>query len=62
MVWWDHERDEAQRPEPVAASFLDWLEAEIREREADPKGSLLTSLSSMYARWIREALTRGRGT
>ena len=41
VVWWDHEGDEEQRPEPAASSFLDWLEGELREWAAEPGGSHL---------------------
>jgi hypothetical protein len=50
VVWWDHEQDETQTPEPAAASFLDWIEAEIRERETEEKGSLLDSFP--YKEWL----------
>jgi hypothetical protein len=50
VVWWDHEQDETQTPEPAAASFLDWIEAEISEREMDEKRSLLDSFP--YKDWL----------
>jgi SUKH superfamily protein len=56
VVWWDHELDESQRPAPAAASFADWLEAELRERAAEPKGSLLQVLPRIYLEWIRHWL------
>lgn len=56
VVWWDHERDEAQRPERAAPSFLDWLEGELRERAAEPKGSRLSILPRIYLEWIRHWL------
>ena len=61
VVWWDHELDETQAPAPAGASFLDWLEQEIRDRESDPKGSLFDSMLPIYADWIRDALERERG-
>jgi hypothetical protein len=53
VVWWNHEADEAQRPEPAASSFLDWLEQELYERAAEPKGSHLAVLPHLYLSWIR---------
>jgi hypothetical protein len=53
VVWWDHEGDEAQRPEPAAPSFLDWLERELRERAAEPRESHLTVLPRLYMEWMR---------
>jgi hypothetical protein len=53
VVWWDHEGDEAQQPELAASSFLDWLEQELRERAAEPKGSHLDVLPDIYLSWIR---------
>jgi hypothetical protein len=53
VVWWDHERDEAQHPELAASSFLDWLERELHERAAEPKGSRLAWLPDVYLGWIR---------
>jgi hypothetical protein len=58
VVWWDHEGDEGQRPEPAASSFLDWLERELRERAAEPKGSHLRFLPSLYLGWIRDWLKK----
>jgi antitoxin YobK len=54
VVWWDHELDEDQSPEPAAPSFLDWIESELRERAAEEPGSLLDSLAPMYDSWMRE--------
>jgi len=52
VVWWDHEQDEQQVPEPAAPSFPDWLEAELRERAEDGRGSLLDAIP--YKQWIAE--------
>jgi hypothetical protein len=46
IVWWDHEGDEAQRPERADPSFLDWLDAEVRESAAEAKWSYLRRLAS----------------
>jgi SMI1-KNR4 cell-wall len=56
VVWWDHEADEDQVPELAAASFVDWLEHEIRERAAEEKGTLLDGLGHVHASWLREWL------
>jgi hypothetical protein len=53
VVWWDHEGDEGQRPQLAAASFLDWLEGELRESAAARRGSHLKVLPGMYLGWIR---------
>jgi hypothetical protein len=53
VVWWDHEGDEAQRPELAASSFLDWLERELHEMPAKPRGSHLAVLPRLYLGWIR---------
>jgi hypothetical protein len=58
IVWWDHEADDDQVPELAAASFLDWIENEIRERAAEEKGSLLDSLGHVHASWLREWLRK----
>ena len=58
VVWWDHELDVDQELEPAGASFLDWLETELRERVAEGKGSLLDSLAHVHATWLREWLKR----
>jgi len=34
-----HEGDEDQTPQPVATSFLAWLDAELAELEAEDRGS-----------------------
>ena len=60
VVWWDHEGDEAQRPEPAASSFLDWLQQELHEMGAAPKGSYLGVLPQIYLGWIRTWL-KNRG-
>ena len=52
VVWWDHEQDEDQEPEDAALSFLDWIEAELKERAAEEGGSLLNALPNMYKNWI----------
>ena len=57
IVWWDHELDEDQSPEAAAPSFLDWIEAELRERAAEEEegpGSLLERFGPMYEGWMRE--------
>jgi hypothetical protein len=56
VVWWDHEGDEAQHPELAASSFLNWLERELHERAAEPKGSHLSVLPGIYLEWIRNWL------
>jgi hypothetical protein len=58
VVWWDHEAGDDQQPEPAAPGFLDWIEAELRERQAEEPGSLLDSLGPMYQSWIREWMKR----
>jgi hypothetical protein len=61
VVWWDHEGDEGQRPEREAASFLEWLERELRERAMEPRGSHLRILPGLYLQWIRDWMkNRGR--
>lgn len=60
VVWWDHEGDEAQHPEPAASSFLDWLEQELHEMGAAPKRPHLGVLPQIYLGWIRTWL-RNRG-
>ena len=54
VVWWDHEGDETQEHEVAAPSFLDWLEAELKERAEEAPGSLLDSLPHVYQQWMRE--------
>ncbi len=57
IVWWYHDLDDGQEPEPAAPSFLDWIESELRERaaeEADEKGSLLDSLGHVHRAWMSE--------
>jgi hypothetical protein len=56
IVWWDHEGTEAQQPEVAGPSFLDWLEAELRERAAEEKGSLLDGARYVHLQWIRQWL------
>ena len=60
VVWWDHEGDETQHPEAAASSFLDWLERELHEMAAEPKGSRLAVLPRIYLGWIRTWL-KNRG-
>ena len=54
VVWWDHELDDDQRPEPAAPSFLDWIEAELRERASEEPGSILDSLGHVHRSWLRQ--------
>ena len=56
IVWWDHEGSEVRPPELVAPSFLDWIEAELRERAAEAKESLLDSVGYVHLDWIRNWL------
>jgi hypothetical protein len=56
VVWWDHEGDETQHPERAASSFLDWLEQELHEIAAEPRGSHLSMLPHVYLQWIRQWL------
>jgi hypothetical protein len=58
VVWWDHEADEDQVPEPAAASFLDWIEAELRERAGEEPGSLLENMGPIYQSWLSEWLRK----
>lgn len=58
IVWWDHELDDDQIPEAAGASFLDWLEAELRERAAEEKGTLLDSLGYGHQAWLTEWLKK----
>jgi hypothetical protein len=58
VVWWDHEAGDDQQPEPAAPGFLDWIEAEVRERAAEEPGSLLDSFGPMYQSWLREWMKR----
>ena len=58
IVWWDHEGDEDQVPEPAAASFLDWIEAELRERAEEEPHSLLENMGPMYQSWLSEWLKK----
>ena len=53
VVWWDHEGEETQYPEPAASSFLDWLERELHESAAAQRGSYLSVLPRIYLGWIR---------
>jgi hypothetical protein len=59
IVWWDHEADPGEPPQTAAASFLDWMEAELRERAAEEKGSLLDGLGHAYAAWVRDWQKKG---
>jgi len=59
VVWWDHEGDASQRPEPRAPSFLDWLDGELTEIAAERPGSLLDDLGHVYIQWMREWWRRG---
>lgn len=59
IVWWDHEADPDEPPEAAGASFLEWLQAELRERAAEEKGSLLDSLGHVYAAWLHEWRKKG---
>jgi hypothetical protein len=58
IVWWDHESDEHQIPEPAAASFLDWIETELRERAEEEPHSLLENMGPMYQSWLAEWLKK----
>jgi SUKH superfamily protein len=58
IVWWDHVQDEDQTPEEAGPSFLDWLEAELQERAAEEKGSLLDTLGHVHQTWLREWLKK----
>lgn len=58
IVWWDHEGDEDQVPEAAAASFLDWIEAELRERAEEEPHSLLEHMGPMYQSWLSEWLKK----
>jgi hypothetical protein len=53
VVWWDHEGEADQIPEPAGDSFLDWLEAELRARDAEDPGSLLEGLQHVYRGWLQ---------
>ena len=59
VVWWDHEGNAAQRPEPAALSFVDWLAAERRERAREGKWSYLACLVRAAGSFAREVF-RGR--
>jgi hypothetical protein len=52
VVWWDHEGEADQIPEPAGDSFLDWLEAELRELDAEAPGSLLEGFQHLYRGWL----------
>ena len=60
VVWWDHEGDEGQRPERAAASFLDWLERELRESARESRGPHLGVLPRLYLQWIRDWMKNRR--
>jgi len=59
VVWWDHELDEDQTPEPAASSFLDWLQAELEEIASEEKGSQFDQIG-YFAQDILRAWLRGR--
>jgi len=54
VVWWDHELDDTQQPMQAASSFLEWIEAELRERAAEEPGSLLDALGHVHRAWLRQ--------
>jgi hypothetical protein len=54
VVWWDREHDGTQRPQRVSASFLDWLEAEVRERAAEAKSAHIKGVTNIIAAFARE--------
>jgi hypothetical protein len=56
VVWWDHAGNEAQQPQRVGPSFLDWLAAEVRERASEERSSNLRRLASR----LRAALSFAR--
>lgn len=56
VVWWDHAGNEAQQPQRVGPSFLDWLAAEVRERASEERWSNLRRLASR----LRAALSFAR--
>ncbi len=60
-MWWDHEQDETQQPEIAGRSFLDWLEAELKERAAEGKGSLLDSIRYVHQDWMKSWLKNKPG-
>ena len=59
VVWWDHELDEQQPPEPAAPSFVDWLQAELEEIASEEKGSRLDQIAYVAQHMLRGWL-RGR--
>ncbi len=59
VVWWDHELDEEQTPEPLAPSFLDWLQTRLEEIAAEEKGSRLDQIGH-FAQHILRGWLRGR--
>jgi hypothetical protein len=54
VVWWYHDAGDDQEPELAGATFLDWLESELRERAEEDRGSPLDALPDVYAGWMRE--------
>jgi hypothetical protein len=54
VVWWDHEDDETQTPEPAAASFLDWLETEVRESATEAKSARFSWMTNVVGAFARD--------
>jgi hypothetical protein len=58
VVWWDHEQGDDQTPEVAGPTFLDWVEAELREAAAEDSGSPLDGLRDVHLGWMREWLKK----
>ena len=58
VVWWDHEQDEDQVPEPAAPSFLDWLQQELEELAAEPKFTPLDQAMLVAEQMLRDFFRR----
>ena len=61
VVWWDHEDDEDQTPQPVVPSFLDWLQRELEEIAREEKGSRLDQIGYVAQHILRGWLRGGKG-
>ena len=61
VVWWDHELDEDQAPEPAAPSFLDWLQAELEEIAREEKESRVEQVGYFAQHVLREWLRGHKG-
>jgi SMI1/KNR4 family protein SUKH-1 len=67
VVYWDHELDEGQTPEPVALSFVEWLRVELEERIAEEQDAHLVrqqwenNVIGSFAQDVLRRFRRGDG-